>query len=441
MAFVANSTQNIRDMLDAIGVKDFEELIDYIPKSLRIEGDLNIPGPSTEFELTGVMNDLAGKNRTGISFLGGGAYDHFIPAVVRHILLRSEFYTAYTPYQAEVSQGTLQAIYEYQSMISQFTGMEVANASMYDGGSALAESVLMAAQYKRTSRVLIPENIHPYYFDIIRTYTRDQNIEIMPVPLTEGRVSHSALKELVNDQTAAVIVQNPNYFGLLENLNGMADIIHNRGALFIQFVDPLSLGILKTPAQLGADIVISEGQGLGNALNYGGPYLGIFAARKQLIRKMPGRIVAITNDVDNRQAFVTTLQTREQHIRREKATSNICTNSQLCALAALVYMSLLGRSGIKKVAELTLQKSHYLAEKITELDGYRLMYPAPFFKEFVVQTPVPPARVIRSLLKKNIFAGIDLSEMNMGEGLLIAVTEKRTKAEMDCFVEALKDLN
>ncbi len=438
MAFIANSELDRKAMLQAIGVKDFEELIDYIPKSLRFDRELDLPKPLSEFEVTGEMRRLGAKNKAGTSFLGGGAYDHYVPAVVRHILWRSEFYTAYTPYQAEVSQGTLQAIYEYQTMICRLTGMEVANASMYDGGSALAEAVLMAADYTRKSRVLIAENIHPYYWDIIRTYTRDQNIEIVPLTLADGRIDGKALDELLDDQTAAVVVQNPNYYGLLEDLQGMAGKIHSTRALFIQYVDPLSLGILKTPGELGADIVISEGQGLGNNLNFGGPYLGIFAARKSLIRKMPGRIVAMTNDLEGRQAYVTTLQTREQHIRREKATSNICTNSQLCALAALVYTALLGKSGLRQAAELTVQKSHYLAERIAELDGFRLKYPGPFFQEFAVETPLPAAEIIQSLMKQNIFAGIDLAQVKMGEGLLVAVTEKRTKAEMDEFVEALK---
>lgn len=440
MAFIANSDKDRQAMLDAIGVKDFEALIDYIPKSLRVQGELNLPEALSEYEITRKMEELGSKNRTGISFLGGGAYDHYIPSVVRHILWRSEFYTAYTPYQAEVSQGTLQSIYEYQTMICRLTGMDVANASMYDGGSALAEAALMAVSQTGRKRVLVPENINPFYFDIIRTYTRDQEIEIVPVPHKDGVVDHSKLTSLIDDTIAAVVLQNPNYYGLLEKSDGLAEKIHESGAIFIQFIDPVSLGILKTPAESGADIVVSEGQPFGNALNYGGPYLGIFAAKKSLIRKMPGRIVAMSNDVEDRRAFVTTLQTREQHIRREKATSNICTNSQLCALAALVYASLLGQSGIRKAAELTVQKSHYLAQKISAINGFRLKFPGPFFKEFVVETPVPAKQIVDKLLRKNIFAGIDLSEVEMGSGLLIAVTEKRTKAEMDAFLRELSEL-
>ncbi len=443
MAFIANSEKDRQDMLASIGVKDFEELIDYIPQSLRIKGELELPKPLSEFELLHHIQELGGKNQNGISFLGGGAYDHFVPAVVRHILWRSEFYTAYTPYQAEVSQGTLQSIYEYQSMICGLTGMDVANASMYDGGSALGEAVLMAAAHTRKSKIIIAENINPFYFDIIRTYTKDQDIEIVPLTLKDGLIDTSVFNEKFDDRTAAVVVQSPNYYGLLENdnLEFIAKRISDSKSLFIQYVDPISLGILKSPGKMGADIVVSEGQGFGNNLNYGGPYLGIFAAKKSLIRKMPGRIVALTNDLEGKQAFVTTLQTREQHIRREKATSNICTNSQLCALAALVYLSLLGKTGVRKVAELTTQKSHYLANMINELDGFRLKYKAPFFKEFVVETPLAPEEVIQKLMKQNIFAGIDLSQVNMGYGLLISVTEKRSREEMDKFVNALKNLN
>jgi glycine dehydrogenase subunit 1 len=439
MAYIANSEEDRQAMLAAIGVKDFEELIDYIPSALRVKGELSLPKPLSELEITREMSELAAKNKTGTSFLGGGAYDHYIPAAVQHILWRSEFYTAYTPYQPEVSQGTLQAIYEYQTMVCRLTGMDVANASMYDGGSALAESVVMASHQTGKSKVLIAENINPAYFDIIRTYTRDQDIEIVPLTLSEGQISRPALRDLLDDNTAAVVVQNPNYYGLIENLNGVSGIIQQSKALFIQYVDPVSLAILKSPGEFGADIVISEGQSFGNALNFGGPYLGIFAARKSLIRKMPGRIVALTNDVEDRRAFVTTLQTREQHIRREKATSNICTNSQLCALAALVYLSLMGKSGLRTVAELCVRKSHYLAEKIGRLPGYRLKFNGPFFKEFVVETPIPAGQIIDKLMEKNIFAGINLSRVKMGEGLLIGVTEKRTKEEMDSFVRHLSD--
>ncbi len=440
MAFIANSEQDRQQMLKAIGVKKFEDLIDYIPREIRVKGDLNLPPALSEYEITRLIEEYTEANRKGVSFLGGGAYDHYIPAAVRHILLRPEFYTAYTPYQAEVSQGTLQAIYEYQSMICRLTGMEVANASMYDGGSALAEAVLMAASHTRKKKILLAGNINPNYWQIIRTYTSDVDIDLRTLPLKDGVIDRDKLEQLVDDDTAAVVVQNPNFFGLIERLDGVAELIHQHKGLFIEFVDPISLVLLKTPGELGVDIVVSEGQALGNALNYGGPYLGIFAARKSLIRKMPGRIVAMTNDLDGKRGFVTTLQTREQHIRREKATSNICTNSQLGALAALVYLSLMGKNGLKQVAEASFQKSHYLAEQISRLNGYRLKFTAPFFKEFVIETPVDPEVIIQKMLEKNIFAGINLARFKMGDGLLVAVTEKRTREELDQYLEILKEL-
>ncbi len=440
MAYLSRSEAEVQEMLREIGVERFEDLIDYIPAENRFRGTLNLPEPLSELEIHREIERLTARNRLGAIFLGGGAYDHYIPAAVKHILLRPEFYTAYTPYQAEVSQGTLQAIYEYQTMICRLTGMEVANASMYDGGSALAEAVLMAAHHTRKNRVLLPENINPLYRRIVETYVKDQQIELVSVPVREGVVERQALLDLLDDATAAVVVQNPNFYGLIENPEGLAEAIHEKRALFIMSVDPISLALLKTPGEWGADIVVGEGQALGNPLNLGGPYLGIFAARKALIRKMPGRIVAMTTDVEGKTAFVTTLQTREQHIRREKATSNICTNSQLCALAALVYLSLMGERGLRRVAELSLQKSHYLAEQIAQLPGFELKYRAPFFKEFVVSTPVPPGEIIQKLMEKNIFAGIDLQSFNMGQGLLVAVTEKRSREELDHYVQALKDL-
>ncbi len=441
MAYLSKSEADNREMLREIGVEHFEELIDYIPEENRFRGRLNLPEPLSELEIQREMEQLLARNTRGAIFLGGGAYDHYIPAAVKHILMRSEFYTAYTPYQAEVSQGTLQAIYEYQTMICRLTGMEVANASMYDGGSALAEAVLMAAHHTRKKRILLPENLNPLYRQIIETYVKDQQMELVTVPTApDGRIDTAALRGLLDDATAGVVVQNPNFYGIIEDPRGLAEAIHEKKALFIMHVDPISLALLKTPGEYGADIVVGEGQALGNPLNLGGPYLGIFAARKTLIRKMPGRIVAMTTDVEGRTAFVTTLQTREQHIRREKATSNICTNSQLCALAALVYLSLMGKNGLRRVAELSVQKSHYLAEQISRLPGYEMKFSAPFFKEFVVNTPLPAGKIIEQLSRQGIFAGISLSDMGMGEGLLIAVTEKRTREEMDRFVQALKNL-
>ncbi len=438
MSYLANSEEDRKAMLREIGVETFEELIDYIPEELRLKKELDLPHPLSELEAIRHLETLAEKNKRGIIFAGAGAYDHYVPAAVRHILWRSEFYTAYTPYQPEVSQGTLQAIYEYQTYICRLTGMDVANASMYDGGSALAEAILMAAHHTRRNKVIVPENVNPNYIHIIQTYTQHQQIELVRVPLNDGVVDESALKDLLNEEIAAIVLQHPNFYGLLENPEPIARMAHDVGALFITFVDPISLVVLQPPGAYGADIVVGEGQGLGNALNFGGPYLGIFAATKALIRKMPGRIVGRTVDVEGKTAYVTILQTREQHIRREKATSNICTNSQLCALAATVYLSLLGEHGIRRAAERSLSNSHYLANEIQHIPGFRLKFDKPFFKEFAVETPVPARVIIDRLAEEGIIAGVDLESMGMGSGLLIAVTEKRTKNEMDQFIAALK---
>jgi len=437
MAYIANSEQDREEMLREIGVNSFEDLIDYIPAEARFREQLKLPDALSEYEAVREMNRMAQKNRPGVLFIGGGAYDHYVPAAVRHILWRSEFYTAYTPYQAEVSQGTLQAIYEYQSMICRLTGMEVANASMYDGGSALAEAVLMAVHHTRRRKVLVAENINPAYREIISTYAGDQDIDLVKIPVNNGVIDADAALDLIDEEKAALILQTPNYYGLLEDAESLADKIHSAGGLLISFVDPISLAILESPAEYGADIAVSEGQAFGNNLNYGGPYLGVFATKKALIRKMPGRIVGATTDTRGRRAYVTVLQTREQHIRRAKATSNICTNSQLCALAATVYLSLLGKKGLVRVARACLAKSHYLAEQIAAIPGFQLKYPGPFFREFAVETPVPPAEIIKKLAEKGIYAGIDLHKLKMGRGLLIAVTEKRTRQELDEFIGLL----
>ncbi len=438
MAYIANSDEDRKAMLQEIGVPDFEALIDYIPEDLRLKRPLDLPAPLSELEALAHMEALANQNKRSIIFAGAGAYDHYIPAAVRHILWRSEFYTAYTPYQPEVSQGTLQAIYEYQTFICRLTGMDVANASMYDGGSALAEAALMAAHHTRRSRILIPENVNPAYVHIIETYTQHQAIELVRIPLQDGVVDTAALTQALDDNAAAVILQHPNFYGLLEDPEIIGQLAHEKGALFITFVDPISLVLLQPPGEYGADIVVGEGQGLGNPLNFGGPYLGIFAAKKELIRKMPGRIVGRTVDIEGKTAYVTILQTREQHIRREKATSNICTNSQLCALAATVYLSLVGEHGIRRAAEMSLKNSHYLAAEISRIPGFQLKFGQPFFKEFAVETPVPAREIIDQLADQGIIAGVDLESLGMGSGLLIAVTEKRTQNEMDQLIEGLK---
>lgn len=443
MPFIPNTDADRQAMLERIGVPDFEALISNIPKQLRFNRELNLPPALSELEIAREIHQKTRCNESvadAISFLGGGAYDHFIPAAVGAIVSRSEFYTAYTPYQPEVSQGTLQAIYEYQSMIAELFDMEVANASMYDGGSALAEAALMAVAETGRKKIVVSRGIHPHYRQVIKTYCHGQRIQIQLAELENGITNLNDLASKIDGSTAAVMVQHPNFLGNLEEVFEISERCHAAGALMISSTDPISLGLLEPPGRYHVDIATGEGQCLGNSLNFGGPYLGIMACKFDLIRRMPGRIAGATVDRHGRRGFVLTFQTREQHIRREKATSNICTNQALVALAATVYLALMGKQGIQHVANLCVQNSHYLAEQIQQLDGYRLAFNSPFFKEFVVLTPVPPSHIIEKLLLQRIYAGIDLSRYDFGltNGLLIAVTEKRTKAEMDALVEALK---
>ncbi len=444
MPFIPNTEEEKRSMLKDIGVDKFEELLVNIPENVRLKGSLKLPEPLSEFEVTKALAALADKNRNlidTISFLGGGAYDHYIPAAIGHITSRSEFYTAYTPYQPEVSQGTLQVIYEYQSLICRLFGMDASNASMYDGASALAEAALLAYNHTGRKKIVVSASVHPYYLDVLRTYCHGQSISVKVVGTENGCTDVSKLRELVGETTAAVIVQHPNFFGNLEQVTEISALAHEAGALLIASVDPISLGILQPPSTYDADIATGEGQALGNSISFGGPYLGIFTAKKELVRKMPGRIAGLTEDTQGRRGFVLTYQTREQHIRREKATSNICTNQALNALAATVYLSLMGKFGIKRVANLCLQKSHYLAERIAQLPGFELTFSKPFFKEFVVSTPLPAEDILRTLLDKKIFGGIALARFfpELKNRLLISVTEKRTKEEMDIFLSCLSE--
>ncbi len=442
MSFIPNTEENRKEMLKLIGVSDFEELLSNIPQEARFQGDLDIPGPLSELEVTRLLKNLSDKNahiHEYACFLGGGAYDHYIPAVIGHMLSRSEFYTAYTPYQPEVSQGNLQAIYEYQTMIAELTGTDAANASMYDGGSALAEAALLCNNQTRREEILVSKTVHPFYREVIATYCHRSGITLKTIEDKAGLTDVDKLKTLVSNQTAGILIQSPNFFGYLEDIKTAAEIAHEANALLAVSTDPVALGILKPPGQLGADIVTGEGQALGNALNFGGPYLGIFAVKKPLVRKMPGRIAGVTHDDKQRRGFVLTLQTREQHIRREKATSSICTNQQLCALAATVYLALMGKHGVPEVAGHCLQKAHYLAEALVQIPGVDLYQPHPYFKEFVIRTRVDPQIIIDAMYKEKIFAGIHLNrfDYNINDGLLIAVTEKRTKEEMDRYAALL----
>lgn len=432
-----------RQMLEAIGITSVAELFDYIPAKLRLERPLDLPLPLAEAQLLAHMEELAQRNETGlISFLGGGIYDHFSPTAIDHVLSRSEFYTAYTPYQPEVSQGTLQAIFEYQSMICQLTGAAAANASLYDGATSLAEAALLALNATKKNTLLVAGSLHPRYRRVLETYMEDLGAEIVQVPLAEGRLDPKSLANLLTDDVAALMVQSPNFFGLIEDLPALGQLMNKEKGLFVVASDPISLGLLEGPIQLGADVVVGEGQGLGLSQSYGGPLLGFIGVTDKLVRRMPGRVVGQTQDSQGRRGFVLTLQTREQHIRREKATSNICSNQALCALAASVYMSLMGPEGIKEVARQSLFKAKFAREQIATLPGVGLPFTGPFFKEFVISLPKPAATVIAAMAEKGFQAGIDLGRFfpDLKDHLLVAVTEKRSKDEILGYVTALREV-
>ena len=446
MQYLPLTPQDEKEMLARIGVASFDELLDRIvPKDLQHDGKIAMPAGVSEGEIRRIIGELAGMNRGSddhLSFMGAGVYDHYVPAIIDSLISRSEFYTAYTPYQAEVSQGTLQTIFEYQSVICELTGMDVSNASMYDGGSALAEACHMACAVKGRSKVVLSDLIHPLYVRIVRTYTRECGIEIVQCPSTNGVLDAARLEELTDDGTSCVCIQQPNFHGCLESTSRIEKIVHDHGALFISVVDPMSLGVVKPPGEYNADIVVGEGQALGVAQGFGGPLLGIFAAKKDFIRSMPGRIVGETTDVDGKRGFVLTLQTREQHIRREKATSNICTNEALMALCALIYLCTLGKQGIVDVGNQCLAKSHYLRDRLKGLKGIRIVHDQEFFKEFLVEVDRPAREVLDALLEQKIFGGVPLSlfDETKQNQFLVAVTEKRTKEELDTYIEALNHI-
>jgi glycine dehydrogenase subunit 1 len=444
MPYFLNTTDQQREMLEVIGAASIDELFAMVPAELRLGRPLCVPEALCELELTAHMTALADRNTPASEspcFLGGGSYDHFIPAVVDFIASRSEFYTSYTPYQAEVSQGNLQAIFEYQTLVTQLTGMDVSNSSLYDGGSATTEAVLMAMHAtQRQTRVVTAASVHPEYRQILATYLTNLGVELVTVGTPQGAISPAELEAAVDGQTACVLVQHPNFFGGLEEMEAIAEVAHRAGALLVAVFDPISLGLLKRPGDYGADIAVAEGQCLGNPMSYGGPYLGIMACREQFVRRMPGRLVGQTVDRRGKRCWALTLQTREQHIRREKATSNICTNQGLLALRAAVYMAAVGPDGLRDVANLCLQKARYAIERLTAGKSLSLRFAQPTFKEFVVR--VAGGRVdefIAAALGKGIFAGVPLGRWypELADCLLIAVTEKRTKAQIDQLADVL----
>lgn len=443
MPFIANTDEQRREMLEAIGVGSVEELFDVIPPELRC-GELALPDGLTEQETRSRLAALAEHNTAGLtSFLGGGFYEHFIPAAVEAVVSRSEFATSYTPYQPEMSQGTLQAIFEFQSAICRLTDMEVANASLYDGGTALYEAMMMALRVTGRNRVIVDESVSPIYRTMIRCYTSNLGIELIETASARGLPDRQAIAEQLDERTAAIVVQNPTFFGCIDDATDIGEMAHAVGALLVVSVYPISLGIVKTPGAMGADIVTGEGQSLGMPLSFGGPYLGFMASRRKLVRKMPGRIAGRAHDAQGRVGYVLTLQAREQHIRREKATSNICTNEALCALTALVYLSLLGKRGLAEVAQCCADKAYYAQRRLLELPGVSLTFPKRwYFNEFVLSLPLPADKVIRKLLQRGIAAGFPLVRYwpEMDNNLLIAVTEKRTRQEIDLLVHLLETI-
>jgi len=441
MPFVANTEAQQQEMLEAIGVKRLDDLFADIPPELRCNG-LDVPAGISEQQVRDELAALADHNTTGlVSFLGGGLYDHFIPAAVDALVYRSEFYTAYTPYQPEISQGTLQAIYEYQSAICRLTDMEVANASLYDGGTAVYEAIMMAMRVTGRNRVIVDDSVSPIYRKMVGSYTRNLGIELLETQSAEGLPDRKALAEAINDATAAVIVQTPNFFGCIDDVSDLADLAHEHGALLIVSSYPIALGLLKPPGQMGADIVVGEGQSLGMPISFGGPYLGFMATRRKHVRKMPGRVVGRTVDTQGREGFVLTLQAREQHIRREKATSNICTNEGLCALTAVAYLSLLGKHGLRDLAQTCADKADYARHRLLQVPGVTMRFPNRwYFNEFVLNLPMAADKVIRGLFTRGIAAGFPLGRYwpEMNNCLLIALTEKRTKQDIDFLAHTLE---
>ncbi len=440
--YIANTEADVKAMLDTIGVASIEDLFADIKPHQRPRS-FALPSGKSEFEVIEDLKRLAEKNRSPLTlFVGGGYYDHYIPAAVDSLISRGEFFTAYTPYQPECSQGTLQSLYEFQSSLCTLTQMEVANASLYDGGTAMYEAMMMAIRINGRNRIIMDGGVSPIYRKILKSYTSNLAIEFVETPVVHGQADRGHIRKALNKETAAVILQNPNFFGAIDDHSDLVQAAHSVGALVIESVYPISLGLLKTPGEMGVDITVGEGQSLGLPLNFGGPYLGFLAAKKEFVRKMPGRIVGQTVDGLGRRCFVNTLQAREQHIRREKATSNICTNVSLCALRALIYMCLLGRQGLVDLAQLNLDKAEYARACLEKIPGVEVKRSSPTFNEFTVCLPHDASAVVETMIDRGFAAGFPCGRyyQGMDNYMIVAVTEKRTKQEIDQFAENLKDV-
>lgn len=440
--YIANTQIETQEMLSVVGVKSLDDLFVDIKPNQRPKS-FALPEGKSEMEVVEHIRRLAAKNRNDlVLFIGGGYYDHYVPSAVTALISRAEFYTAYTPYQPECSQGTLQALYEYQSSICALTGMEVANASIYDGGTALYEAVMMAIRLTGRKRIVMDGGVSPIYRTILRTYTKNLDIEFVETPVAHGQANRSEMAKQLNDQTAAVILQNPNFFGTIDDHSDIIAQAHDKGILALASVYPLAMALLKTPGEMGADIVTGEGQSLGLPLNFGGPYLGFMATRKEFIRKMPGRIVAQTVDVAGRRCFVNTLQAREQHIRREKATSNICTNVSLCAVQASIFMTLLGKQGLRQLAQLNLDKAEFCRQLLEKIPGIEVKRSNPTFNEFTVCLNQDANQVVEKMIARGFAAGFPLGRYypGMEQYMIVAVTEKRTCEEIQQYAAALREV-
>jgi glycine dehydrogenase subunit 1 len=443
--YLPMTEEDKKAMLETIGVNSVDELFNDIPEKVRFKGEYNIRAAKSETALMKELFNMASRNadlKRNVSFLGAGVYDHYMPVIVDHVISRSEFYTAYTPYQPEISQGELQAIFEFQTMICELTGMDVANSSMYDGGTALAEAAMLSAGHTKRKKILVSGAVHPESKEVLKTYAKGQYLEVIEVPVNNGITDIEALKGLASDEIAAVIVQYPNFFGRIEPLKELEEIIHANKSLFVVSSNPLSLGVLTPPGKFGADIVIGDAQPFGIPTAFGGPHCGYFAVTTKLMRKVPGRLVGQTKDDQGRRGFVLTLQAREQHIRRDKATSNICSNQALNALAASVAMTALGKKGVREMAAANLQKAHF-AKNAFKKAGFEVVYDGHSFNEFVVKLNKPVKEINQKLLQKGIIGGYDLGRdyPELANHMLVAVTEQRSQEEIDTLVKEVGDLN